>query len=63
MLLMFYRIRGYQYKSEGKGEPRINPPAYRSLDDEEEKLAEAALPSPDINSHDLEQQGFAERAD
>ena len=63
MALTLYRIRGYQYKSEGKGEPRINPPAYRSLDDGEERLAEAALPSPDIDAHDLEQQGFAERAD
>ena len=63
MLLTLYRIRGYQYKSEGKGEPRINPPAYRSLDDGEEMLVEAALPSPDVDSHDLEQQGFAERAD
>ena len=63
MLLTLSRIRGYQYKSEGKGEPRINPPAYRSLNDGEEKLAEAVLPSPDIDAHDLEQQGFAERAD
>jgi len=41
---MYYRVRGYQFKSE-KGESRKNPAAYRSLDDAKEKLAEAALPS------------------
>ena len=57
------RIRGYQFKSEGKGEPRKNAPAYRSLDDTKEKLADAALPSPNADAQDLEQQGFAERVD
>lgn len=39
----------------------MNPPAYRSLDDGKEKLAEAPLPSPSIDAHTLEEQGFAER--
>lgn len=54
------RVRGYQYKSEGKGEPRKNPPAYRSFGNTQEKLAEARMPSPDIDAYDLEQLGFAE---
>lgn len=54
-------MRGYQYKSDGGGEPRINPPAYRSLDDGKEKLAEAPLPSPSIDAQGLEKHGFAER--
>lgn len=56
------RIRGYQFKSEGKGEPRKNPPAYRSLDDGREKLEEATLPSPSLEAQDLEEQGFGEKA-
>lgn len=54
-------VRGYQFKSEGKGEPKKNPPAYRPLDDGKEKLAEAQMPSPDIDAHDMEQLGFAEK--
>ena len=53
-MLTVYRIRGYQFRSEGKGGPRKNPIAYRSLDDGKENLAEA-------NATDLEQQGFAEK--
>lgn len=54
------RVRGYQFKSDGKGERRKNPPAYRSLEDAKEKLAEVRMPSPDIDAHDMEQLGFAE---
>ncbi len=57
------RVRGYQFKSEGKGESRRNPPAYRSLDDGKEKLAEAALPSPNTDAQGLENLGFAEKAE
>lgn len=53
------RVRGYQFRSVGKGGPRKNPIAYRSLDDGKEKVAEATLPSPDADAEDLEQQGFA----
>ena len=59
-LLIFYRARGYQFKSEGKGEPRKNPVAYRSLNDREERLAEAVSPNPKSDAVDLEQVGFAE---
>lgn len=63
------RVRGYQYKSEGGGEPRKNPPSYRyledrraKLDDGKKRLTEASLmPSPDIDAHDMEMLGFAER--
>lgn len=55
------RVRGYQFRSEGKGGPRKNPVAYRPLDDGKGKLAEAVLPSPDADAEDLEQQGFAEK--
>lgn len=55
-------MRGYQFKSEGRGEPRKNELAYRALDDGNEKLAEAELPSPDADAKDLEEQGFAEKA-
>lgn len=55
-------MRGYQFKSEGRGEPRKNELAYRALDDGKEKLAEAELPSPDADAKDLEGQGFAEKA-
>lgn len=60
-MLMIYRVRGYQFRSEGKGGPRKNPIAYRPLDDGKEKLAEAALPSPDADAEHLEEQGFAEK--
>ena len=52
------RIRGYQFKSEGKGEPRKNRPAYRSLEDGKEKLEESAVPSPGLDAQDLEKQGL-----
>jgi len=62
------RLRGYQYKSEGGGETRKNAPAYRALgdgkaklNDRKEKLAEASMPSPDIDAHDMEMLGFAEQ--
>ena len=60
-MLTTYRVRGYQFRSEGKGEPRKNPIAYRPLDDGNEKLAEPALPDPDADAEDLEQQGFAKK--
>lgn len=58
--LIVSRVRGYQFKSEGNGEPRKNPISYRVLDDTKEKLAEAALPSPGADAQDLEERGFAD---
>ncbi|KAL8849584.1 MAG: hypothetical protein Q9221_005458 [Calogaya cf. arnoldii] len=54
------RLRGYQVKS-GPAKPRRNPLAFRSLEDAQERLAEAPLPSPDADGEDLERQGFAEK--
>lgn len=58
---MIYRLRGYQFRSEGKGGPRKNPIAFRPLDDGKEKLAEAALPSSDVDAENLGLQEFAEK--
>ena len=60
-MLMICRIRGYQFRSEGKGGPPKNPVAYRALDDGKDRLAEAALPGPNADAEDLEQQGFAKK--
>ena len=58
------RARGYTFKSEGKGEPRKNPIAWsRELNDGKEKLAESVLPDPDDDARDLEERGFAEKAE
>ncbi|KAL8783224.1 MAG: hypothetical protein Q9213_004788 [Squamulea squamosa] len=54
------RLRGYQVKS-GPAEPRRNPQAFRSLEDAQERLAEAPLPSYDADGEDLEKQGFVEK--
>ncbi|KAL6722172.1 hypothetical protein ACLMJK_001279 [Lecanora helva] len=55
------RVRGYQFKTKGRGEPRKNPPAYRALNDRKENLADAnPLPSPGADALDLEELGFAE---
>ncbi len=60
-LLICHRIRGYQFKTEGKGGPKKNPQPYRPLDDGKGKLAEASLPSPSADAEGLEQLGFAEK--
>ena len=60
-MLTIYRVRGYQFRSEGKGGPHKNPIAYRPLDDGKGKLAEAAVLSPEADAEDLELQGFAEK--
>ncbi|KAL8698136.1 MAG: hypothetical protein Q9224_001988 [Gallowayella concinna] len=54
------RLRGYQVKS-GPDEPRRNLQAFRSLEDMQDRLAEAPVPSSDADGKDLEQQGFAEK--
>ncbi|EXJ94006.1 hypothetical protein A1O1_02399 [Capronia coronata CBS 617.96] len=59
------RIRGYQMKSVGGGEPRKNPRVYGRLDDQMQKLAEAesGVATPDGNSEDIEKHGLAKRLD
>ncbi|KAF2095926.1 tRNA-guanine transglycosylase family protein [Rhizodiscina lignyota] len=52
------RVRGYQFKSEGRGEPKKNPKAYGRLDDAREKFAEGVLPSPNADAEDLERAGM-----
>ncbi|KAI9698093.1 MAG: hypothetical protein M1820_007601 [Bogoriella megaspora] len=37
------RLRGYQMKSEGPGEPKKNPIAYNTLDDVRERIADAPI--------------------
>ncbi|KAK5164502.1 uncharacterized protein LTR77_009708 [Saxophila tyrrhenica] len=55
------RIRGYQFKSEGPGEPKKNPAPFQMLDDRSEKLAESTPPAADADAAELEEQGFAEK--
>jgi queuine tRNA-ribosyltransferase subunit QTRTD1 len=55
------RVRGYQFKSEGPGEPKKNPTSFQTLNDRSEKLSESITPSPDTDAADLEKKGFAER--
>ena len=59
--LTSHRVRGYQFKTEGKGGPRKNPQPFRSLDDGKEQLADALLQSASADVEDMEQRGFAER--
>jgi len=60
------RVRGYQFRSEGPGEPKRNPAAYKNLDDQFEKLAEAhtqsALADAGVDVEELEKKGFGEHA-
>jgi queuine tRNA-ribosyltransferase accessory subunit len=59
------RIRGYQMKSVGGGEPKKNNKAYGRLDDAMQKLAEAesGIATPTGDAADLVAHGFAERTD
>ena len=59
-MLTIYRVRGYQFRSEGKGGPRKNPVAYRPLGDEEDKLPNANF---NVDADDLEELGFAEKTE
>lgn len=54
-----HRIRGYQVKSKG-GDPKMNRKGYNKLDDMAETLAEAAVPSPDVNAMELEEHGLGQ---
>ena len=58
------RVRGYQIKSVGGGEPRKNPKAYGRLDDQIQRLAEteeSGVPPPSEDSHGLEKSGFSQK--
>ncbi|KXT12892.1 hypothetical protein AC579_10466 [Pseudocercospora musae] len=61
------RVRGYQYKSEGPGEAKKNPNAFRVLDDGREKLKEAKedivpeMKTTKVGAEALQEKGFAER--
>ena len=55
------RVRGYQYKSEGPGEPKKNAAPFTMLEDGKEKNAEGALLDAEADVEDLEEQGFAEK--
>jgi len=58
MLIDCHRIRGYQRKSKGGPEPKINAKAFNKLDDAAEALAEAETPSPSVDANDLEEHGL-----
>lgn len=55
------RVRGYQFKSEGPGEPKKNTAPFTMLDDGKERLAESTAPSKEVDASELEEQGFAEK--
>lgn len=59
------RVRGYQAKSVGRGEPKRNPKAYGKLDDQVQKLAEAesGTATPDGDAMEIEAHGLASRVD
>lgn len=57
------RIRGYQMKSVGGGEPRKNQKAYGKVDDQLQKLAEAesGVDTPEGDANDIEEHGLAKK--
>jgi queuine tRNA-ribosyltransferase subunit QTRTD1 len=59
------RVRGYQTKSVGGGEPKRNPKAYGKLNDQLERMAEAkadiAEPMPEMTTEEITESGFAEK--
>ncbi|KIX09660.1 uncharacterized protein Z518_00741 [Rhinocladiella mackenziei CBS 650.93] len=57
------RVRGYQMKSVGGGEPKKNPKVYGKLDDQVQKLAEAesGIATPDGSAEDVEAHGWAQK--
>lgn len=60
------RVRGYQTKSVGGGEPKKNPRAYGKLDDQLERMpkakADVAEPMAEMTTEEVTKSGFAERA-
>ncbi|EMC93778.1 hypothetical protein BAUCODRAFT_75044 [Baudoinia panamericana UAMH 10762] len=56
------RVRGYQFKAEGPGEPKKNKAPFTMLDDGQEKIVESAPPEAGTDASELEAQGFAAKA-
>lgn len=60
------RVRGYQTKSVGGGEPKKNPKAYGRLEDQPELTTEAdadvAEPMAEMTTEEITESGFAEKA-
>jgi queuine tRNA-ribosyltransferase subunit QTRTD1 len=60
------RVRGYQTKSVGGGEPKKNPRAYGKLDDQLERMVDAradvAEPMAEMTTEEIMGSGFAEKA-
>lgn len=60
------RVRGYQTKSVGGGEPKKNPKAYGRLDDQLERTvedkADVAEPIAEMTTEEITETGFAEKA-
>lgn len=62
--MKMYRVRGYQFKAEGPGEPKKNAFAFQhAMNDGKQKLEESVIPSEDVDAEDLERKGFAEKDD
>ncbi|EXJ60546.1 hypothetical protein A1O7_04699 [Cladophialophora yegresii CBS 114405] len=59
------RVRGYQMKSIGGGEPKKNPKAYGRLDDQMEKLreSESGVATPEGKAEDIIEHGLAEKVE
>jgi hypothetical protein len=57
-LINSHRVRGYQRKSKGRGEPKANAKAFGKLDDAAEALAETETPSSSVDISDLEEHGM-----
>ena len=60
-----HRIRGYQVKARGRGEPKKNRKAYNRLDDTVEAVSEtvdkdSAVPSKDLDGQELEDLGLGQ---
>ena len=59
--LIYCRVRGHQFKSNGPGEAKHNKPAFTKLVASNEDSARNDLPSNDVDAGQLEKQGFAEK--
>ncbi|KAI9740513.1 MAG: hypothetical protein M1834_005093 [Cirrosporium novae-zelandiae] len=55
------RVRGYQFKSIGGGEPKKNVLAFRTLDDTKNKVADEGILSPNDDVKYLDEQGITEK--
>ena len=58
LLMDSNRVRGYQRKSKGRGEPKANATAFRKLDDTAGSPAEVETPSSSVDASDLEDHGL-----